>query len=116
VGPSTSAIYFRVPGFARQKSDRRVNDHGRPLRVCVGCDRTSLAQPQGRIVIYVDRRQIILEHKFDPMTDLKRNSFGVLELVGNKPALRLATQLPVYRTEARCLRPLSHLSFRAKYP
>ncbi len=36
---------------------------------------------------YVDRWGMILEHGFDPETDLKRNSFGVLELVGNKPAL-----------------------------
>lgn len=36
---------------------------------------------------YVDRWQMILEHKFDPDSDLKRNSYGVLELAGNKPLL-----------------------------
>ena len=36
---------------------------------------------------YVDRWDMIVKHKFDPSTDLKRNSFGVYELAGNKPEL-----------------------------
>lgn len=36
---------------------------------------------------YVDRWGILVEHWFDPDTDLKRNTTGVLELAGNKPAL-----------------------------
>jgi len=36
---------------------------------------------------YVDRWSIIKRHGFDPDTDLKRNSYGVLELAGNKPGL-----------------------------
>lgn len=36
---------------------------------------------------YVDRWEIIKKHKFDPNVDLKRNTFGMWELVGNKPQL-----------------------------
>jgi len=43
---------------------------------------------------YVDRWGMILEHGFDPDADLKRNSFGVLELASNKP--RLAHDLDMY--------------------
>ena len=39
---------------------------------------------------YVDRWKLVIENKFDPDTDLKRNSFGVIELAGNKPGLSLA--------------------------
>lgn len=35
---------------------------------------------------YVDRWHIVKAHGFDPDTDLKKNSFGVVELMGNKPA------------------------------
>jgi len=38
---------------------------------------------------YWDRWQMFLRHGFDPMTDLKRNTWGVLEFAGNKPALEL---------------------------
>lgn len=37
---------------------------------------------------YVDRWRILVEHGFDPSTDLKRNVWGVLELACNKPGLR----------------------------
>jgi hypothetical protein len=36
---------------------------------------------------YWDRWQMFLRHGFDPTTDLKRNTHGVLEFAGNKPAL-----------------------------
>ena len=36
---------------------------------------------------YWDRWQMFLRHGFDPVTDLKRNTCGVLEFAGNKPAL-----------------------------
>ncbi len=39
---------------------------------------------------YVGRWGMFLEHDFDPSTDLKRNSFGVLEFTGNKPRLEQA--------------------------
>ena len=39
---------------------------------------------------YIDRWGMFLEHGFDPSTDLKRNTFGVIELAGNKPALEQA--------------------------
>ena len=39
---------------------------------------------------YVDRWDMFLEHGFDPATDLKRNTFGVVEFAGNKPALEQA--------------------------
>jgi hypothetical protein len=39
---------------------------------------------------YQDRWSIFLKHQFDPATDLKRNSYGVLELSGSKPQLRRA--------------------------
>ena len=35
---------------------------------------------------YVDRWSILLKHAFDPIEDLKRNTSGLLELAGNKPA------------------------------
>jgi hypothetical protein len=37
---------------------------------------------------YIDRWNILVKHRFDPSTDLKRNVSGVLELAGNKPGLR----------------------------
>lgn len=37
---------------------------------------------------YVERWEILLRHKFDPTWDLRRNSFGVVELSNNKPGLR----------------------------
>ena len=37
---------------------------------------------------YVDRWQILARNGFDPDTDLKRNSHGLIELAGNKPRLR----------------------------
>jgi hypothetical protein len=36
---------------------------------------------------YIDRWSIIVNNHFDPTTDLKRNTDGVLELAGNKPEL-----------------------------
>lgn len=36
---------------------------------------------------YVDRWQMFLNHQFNPYTDLKRNTYGVLEFSGNKPDL-----------------------------
>ncbi len=36
---------------------------------------------------YWDRWQMFLRHEFDPMTDLKRNTWGVLEFAGNKASL-----------------------------
>ena len=35
---------------------------------------------------YIDRWSILLKHAFDPIEDLKRNTSGLLELAGNKPA------------------------------
>lgn len=37
---------------------------------------------------YIDRWQIILEHDFDPDTDIMKNSHGVIELTCRKPKLR----------------------------
>jgi hypothetical protein len=37
---------------------------------------------------YVSRWGIALKHGFDPVTDLKKNVHGVLELAGNKPMLQ----------------------------
>lgn len=39
---------------------------------------------------YVERWDVLVSHRFDPDMDLKRNTTGVLELAGNKPALRRA--------------------------
>ena len=36
---------------------------------------------------YIDRWEMFIKHNFDPSTDLKKNSFGVLEWSGNKPEL-----------------------------
>ncbi len=37
---------------------------------------------------YVDRWNILTKHNFDPANDIKRNTFGVVELTGNKAGLR----------------------------
>ena len=37
---------------------------------------------------YVSRWDILTRHGFDPLVDVKRNTFGVPELAGNKPQLR----------------------------
>lgn len=37
---------------------------------------------------YVERWGVLVKHGFDPAADLVRNSWGVLELAGNKPGLR----------------------------
>jgi hypothetical protein len=34
---------------------------------------------------YQSRWAMFLDHGFDPATDLKRNSYGVIEFAGNKP-------------------------------
>jgi hypothetical protein len=39
---------------------------------------------------YIPRWDMFLKHGFDPETDLKRNSHGVMEFAGNKPALERA--------------------------
>ena len=39
---------------------------------------------------YIDRWKIVVDHAFDPATDLVKNADGVHELAGNKPALRRA--------------------------
>ena len=36
---------------------------------------------------YLSRWDMFVKHGFDPINDLKRNTFGVLEFAGNKPAL-----------------------------
>ncbi len=36
---------------------------------------------------YVSRWDMFVDHQFNPNTDLKRNSYGVLEFAGNKPDL-----------------------------
>lgn len=37
---------------------------------------------------YVERWDVLVRHRFCPLADLMRNTWGVLELAGNKPALR----------------------------
>lgn len=37
---------------------------------------------------YVDRWSVLTKHKFDPLTDVQKNSYGVVELSCNKPGLR----------------------------
>lgn len=37
---------------------------------------------------YFDRWQILARNKYDPVTDLIRNRYGILQLAGNKPKLR----------------------------
>jgi len=38
---------------------------------------------------YLGRWDMFLKHQFDPIADLKRNTFGVIEFAGNKPDLEL---------------------------
>jgi|HubBroStandDraft_4_1064222.scaffolds.fasta_scaffold01036_3 hypothetical protein len=37
--------------------------------------------------LYHERWDILIRHKFNPITDLRRNRWGVIELAGNKPAM-----------------------------
>ena len=37
---------------------------------------------------YVDRWSVLVNNGFNPETDLKRNTYGLVELAGNKPKLR----------------------------
>ena len=37
---------------------------------------------------YVDRWSVLINNGFNPETDLKRNTYGLVELAGNKPKLR----------------------------
>ncbi len=37
---------------------------------------------------YVDRWSILIDEQYDPIEDTKRNTWGVLELAGNKPMLQ----------------------------
>jgi hypothetical protein len=39
---------------------------------------------------YLGRWAMFIEHDFDPVTDIKRNSYGVIEFSGNKPDLERA--------------------------
>jgi hypothetical protein len=41
---------------------------------------------------YGTRDEILIAHQFDPVMDLRRNSQGIYELTGNKPALRDAVR------------------------
>lgn len=41
---------------------------------------------------YVQRWDVLARHAFDPETDLRRNTHGVLELAGNKPDMRRAME------------------------
>ena len=36
---------------------------------------------------YQERWEILVKHAFNPLTDLRKNLYGVLELAGNKPAM-----------------------------
>lgn len=38
---------------------------------------------------YVSRWDVLVKYRFDPTTDLRKNTNGVVELAGNKPGLRL---------------------------
>ena len=38
---------------------------------------------------YLGRWDMFVKHQFDPIADLKRNTFGVIEFAGNKPDLEL---------------------------
>lgn len=42
---------------------------------------------------YHERWSVLVDHAFDPVTDIRRNLDGVVELVGNKPAMRHAFDL-----------------------
>jgi len=41
-----------------------------------------------RLRAYIDRWDILDRHAFDPDVDLRKNTYGVVELAGNKPGLR----------------------------
>ncbi len=42
---------------------------------------------------YVSRWEVLVKNRFDPYQDLKRNTFGVIELAGNKPQLQRDIEL-----------------------
>lgn len=39
--------------------------------------------------MYHDRWQILIKHKFNPLTDIRKNMYGVIELAGNKPEMEM---------------------------
>lgn len=62
----------------------------------VGCSRGTIEHSfHGKKVDrkYMDRRQILIDNHFDPYVDIKKNTYGVYELTGNKPKLRKAIDL-----------------------
>lgn len=36
---------------------------------------------------YIDRWEILIDNNYDPLTDIKKNTYGVISLAGNKPRL-----------------------------
>lgn len=41
---------------------------------------------------YQERWSVLIEHKFDPITDLVRNRYGIVEITDRKPAMRRAME------------------------
>jgi hypothetical protein len=80
----TSASYQRM---LYQWQDRALLHINRNLGYVHGTIEHSFhgAKPKRQ---YLGRWQMFLRHGFDPDTDLKRNTTGVMELTGNKPELR----------------------------
>jgi hypothetical protein len=42
---------------------------------------------------YQGRWDMFIRHNFDPWTDLKKNTYGVIEFAGNKPELEREFEL-----------------------
>jgi hypothetical protein len=77
-------------GYAKPilRWEERANQHiGKNISYVPGTISHSYhGQKAGRA--YISRWDILKKHGFDPETDLKRNTSGVLELTGNKPEMR----------------------------
>jgi hypothetical protein len=81
--PGTSANYVKAAEAWAARATREVNGK-------LGFAHGTIEHPfHGRKSDrgYESRWDMFLEHGFDPVTDLKRNTTGVLEFAGNKPDL-----------------------------
>lgn len=80
------------PGYAApmQRWQRRAVQHIAGRIGCVAGTIEHFWHGQKARRRYVERWDILTQHAFDPDEDLKRNTWGVLELAGNKPDLTRA--------------------------
>jgi hypothetical protein len=83
--PGNISQGYKTP--LRQWQQRAMQHIGRNVSYVPGTIEHSFHGDKAKRA-YVDRWQLLIRNGFDPGTDLKRNTFGVIELAGNKPRLR----------------------------